>query len=148
MTRALFPHISAIEDALITPDGRMDVPSGSVNVAWFSLGPHPGQPGSAVIGGHFGIKNGVPYVFYNLDKLKAGDMVYVVDDIGYVNAFVVRSISSFDRDADATTVFTSSDGLAHLNLVTCEGVWNQANDSYPQRLVVFTDEAANIDYGD
>src|SRR3989344_9500143 len=64
---------SAIEDALITPDGRMDVPQGSVNVAWFSLGPHPGEVGSAVIGGHFGIRSGVPFVFYNLDKLKVGD---------------------------------------------------------------------------
>lgn len=60
---------SAIEDALITPDGRMDVPVGSVNVAWFSLGPHPGQEGSAVIGGHFGVKNGVPFVFYSLEPI-------------------------------------------------------------------------------
>jgi hypothetical protein len=48
----------------------MDVPAGSKNVALFSLGPHPGQVGSAVIGGHFGIKNDVPFVFYDLDKLK------------------------------------------------------------------------------
>src|SRR3989338_5451724 len=54
---------SAIEDALITSDGRMDVPSGSVNVAWFALGPHPGSVGSAVIGGHFGINKGVKFVF-------------------------------------------------------------------------------------
>ena len=46
---------TAIEDAYITPDGRMDVPAGSVNVAWYALGPRPGQIGSAVIGGHFGI---------------------------------------------------------------------------------------------
>ena len=130
---------SAIEDALITPDGRMDVPVGSVDVAWFALGPHPGQVGSAVIGGHFGIANGVPYVFYNLDKLKIGDKVYVVDDKDNTLAFVVRSISSFDRNADATTVFTSNDGLAHLNLITCEGIWNQVNGTYPLRLVVFTD---------
>ena len=54
---------SAIEDALITPDGKMDVPAGSVNVAWFALGPPPGQVGSSVIGGHFGIKSGIPFVF-------------------------------------------------------------------------------------
>ncbi len=131
---------SAIEDAVITPDGRMDVPENSVNVAWFSAGPHPGQEGSAVIGGHFGIKNGVPFVFYNLDKLSSGDQVYIINDRDETLSFVVRSVRSFDRDADATTVFTSSDGLAHLNLVTCEGIWNQANGSYPQRLVVFTDE--------
>jgi LPXTG-site transpeptidase (sortase) family protein len=130
---------SAIEDALITPDGRMDVTAGSVNVAWFALGPHPGQKGSAVIGGHFGIKKGVPFVFYDLDKLKIGDKVYIIDDHNTTLTFAVSSISSFDRNADATTVFTSADGLAHLNLVTCEGVWNKVNGSYPQRLVVFTD---------
>jgi LPXTG-site transpeptidase (sortase) family protein len=131
---------SAIEDALITPDGRMDVPAGSVHVAWFALGPHPGEKGSAVIGGHFGIKNGVPFVFYQLDKLVAGNKVYVVDDKGDTLTFVVRAIQSFDRNADGTTVFTSDDGLSHLNLITCEGIWNQANGGYPKRLVVFTDE--------
>ena len=130
---------SAIEDALITPDGRMDVPAGSVDVAWFALGPHPGEAGSAVIGGHFGIQNGVPFVFYNLDKVKIGDKVYVVNDKGDTLAFQVRKIQSFDRNADSTTVFTSSDGLAHLNIITCEGTWNQVNGAYPQRLVVFTD---------
>jgi LPXTG-site transpeptidase (sortase) family protein len=130
---------TAIEDAYITPDGRMDVPVGSKNVAWFALGPNPGEVGSAVIGGHFGIKDGVPFVFYDLDKLKTGDYVYVVDDRGDTLAFVVRDIKLFDRDADATTVFTSDDGIAHLNLITCEGIWNKVNDTYPQRRVVFTD---------
>lgn len=130
---------SAIEDALITPDGRMDVPAGSVNVAWFALGPHPGTVGSAVIGGHYGIQNGVPFVFYNLDKLKIDDKVYIVNDKDDTLAFVVRSTKLFDRNADATTVFTSNDGLAHLNLITCEGVWNQVNGNYPERLVIFTD---------
>jgi len=130
---------STIEDAEITNDGRMDVPAGSVNVAWFSLGPHPGQKGSAVIGGHFGIDGNVPKVFYNLDKLKIGDKIYIVDDKDETHAFIVRSTMSFDRNADATTVFTSNDNLSHLNLITCEGVWNQINDSYPNRLVIFTD---------
>lgn len=130
---------SAIEDALITPDGRMDVPAGSINVAWFSLGPHPGNIGSAVIGGHFGINNGVKFVFYDLDKLQAGDKIYIENDKGDTLVFQVRSIKLFDRNADATTVFTSDDGLAHLNLITCEGLWNRVNDSYPERRVVFTD---------
>lgn len=140
--RLIIPLIgvdSAIEDALITPDGRMDVPAGSINVAWFSLGPSPGQIGSAVIGGHFGIRNGIPFVFYDLDKLRIGDKIHIVDDRGDTLAFVVRSIRLFDRNADATAVFTSNDGLAHLNLITCEGVWNRVNDNYPERRVVFTD---------
>ena len=130
---------SAIEDALITPDGRMDVPSGSVDVAWFALGPHPGQVGSAVIGGHFGIQNGKKFVFYDLDKLVVGDKIYVLDDNANTITFQVKRIQLFDRNGDATTVFSSSDGIAHLNLITCEGVWNQINGSYPERRVVFTD---------
>ena len=130
---------SAIEDALITADGRMDVPEGSVNVAWFALGPHPGKIGSAVIGGHFGIRNGVKFVFYDLDKLRVGDKIYIENDEGKTLAFQVRAIKLFDRNADATTVFTSKDGLAHLNLITCEGIWNKVNDTYPERRVVFTD---------
>jgi LPXTG-site transpeptidase (sortase) family protein len=134
---------STIEDALIAPDGRMDVPAGSVNVAWFALGPYPGRVGSAVIGGHFGIDNGIPKVFYNLNKLRVGDKVYIEDDKDETHAFIVRSTKSFDRNADATSVFTSSDNIAHLNLITCEGIWNQSNNSYPQRLVVFTDAIAD-----
>lgn len=132
---------SAIEDAYITSDGRMDVPASTINVAWFALGPHPGNEGSAVIGGHYGFyeANKGPTVFYNLDKLKVGDKVYIENDNGDTLAFIVRRIQLFDRNADATTVFTSGDGLAHLNLITCEGLWNQVNDSYPDRRVVFTD---------
>jgi LPXTG-site transpeptidase (sortase) family protein len=130
---------SAIEDALITPDGRMDVPAGTTDVAWFALGPQPGSIGSAVIGGHYGIQNGIPFVFYNLDKLKVGDMIYTTNDEGITFTFIVRSIASYNRNADASSVFTSSDGLAHLNLITCEGIWNAVNGSYPDRLVIFSD---------
>jgi len=132
---------TAIEDAYMTPEGRMDVPEGSINVAWFALGPHPGEVGSAVIGGHFGMRNGVPFVFYDLDKLQVGDRVYILNDKDETLQFVVRSVKLFDRKADATEVFTSDDGLAHLNLITCEGVWNEINGFYPQRRVVFTDLA-------
>lgn len=138
---------SAIEDALVTPDGRMDVPAGSENVAWFALGPHPGEVGSAVIGGHFGITNGVPFVFYKLDQVAVGDKIYIEDDKGDTLAFVVRSIKLFNRDDDATTVFTSEDGLAHLNLITCEGIWNKINDTYPERRVVFADALPAEDTG-
>lgn len=131
---------SFIEDAYITPQGAMEVPSGTVDVAWFALGPHPGQVGSAVIGGHFGIENSVPFVFYNLSKLKVGDDIYIINDEGNTITFVVTSTELFAANADATTVFTSSDGLAHLNLITCEGVWNDVAGEYPERTVVFATE--------
>lgn len=130
---------AAIEDALITPDGRMDVPAGSKNVAWFAPGPHPGDVGSAVIGGHYGIERGTPFVFYKLNQVKVGATIKIINDRNETKSFVVTRTQSFGRNDDATTVFTSGDGKAHLNLITCEGVWNKVNGNYPQRLVLFTD---------
>ena len=138
---------TAVEDAYITPDGRMDVPAGSVNVAWYALGPRPGQIGSAVIGGHYGIDNGIPRVFYNLDKIKVGDKAYVLDDNGNTLAFQVTSIRLFGRNDDSTPVFISTDGKARLNIITCEGIWNRIDDSYPERRVVFAEAITETQAG-
>lgn len=131
---------SAVIPVGLTPDGAMDVPKGPAEVAWFNLGPHPGENGSAVIAGHYGWKNGIPAVFDNLSKLHKGDKVYVVDKNGATTTFVVRKVRTFGENEDASAVFGSSDGKAHLNLVTCEGVWNAAKKSYSDRLIVFTDK--------
>jgi LPXTG-site transpeptidase (sortase) family protein len=130
---------SAIEDAYVTSDGRIDSRPGSANVSWFSLGPLPGEIGSAVIGGNYGEINGEPFVFDNLSQLKIGDNVYIENDKGETLAFLVKSTRYFERNDDVSSVFMSEDGRAHLNLITYEGVWNQENESSPDRLVVFTD---------
>lgn len=129
---ALFEHVG------LTVTGEMGVPSGPTNVAWFDLGQRPGEDGSAVVAGHFGWKNGASAVFDDLDKLEIGDKVYVVDDKSVTRAFVVTKIRSLDREADAADIFISRDQQAHLNLVTCKGVWNKSEKSYSERLVVFT----------
>jgi hypothetical protein len=53
---------------------------------------------------------------------------------------VVREIQRYDPNADASSVFSSNDGKSHLNLITCEGIWDEVSQSYPQRLVIFTDK--------
>ncbi len=131
---------SAIESVGLTHNGSMDIPKDTNNVAWFNLGPRPGDNGSAVIDGHYGIKDGKASAFDDLYKLRIGDKLYVEDDRGLIISFVVSGIRRFDPKADASTVFGSSDGKAHLNLVTCEGEWNKVSKGYPQRLVVFSDK--------
>lgn len=116
------------------------MPKGPVNVAWFNLGPRPGGNGSAVIAGHYGWKNNIPAVFDNLHKLRKGDKIYIEDDKGSVISFVVREIRIYGKDGDASGVFYSSDGKAHLNLVTCTGIWNKAEKTRSDRLIVFTDK--------
>lgn len=129
-----------VEYVGLASDGAMDVPKSPDNVAWFSPGPRPGENGSAVIAGHFGWKDGKTAAFDDLYKLKKGDKLYVEDEKGTVTAFMVRESRRYDSNADAGDVFGASDGKPHLNLITCEGVWNKLSKSYSQRLVVFTDK--------
>ena len=129
-----------VESVGLTSLGTMDIPKNSGNVAWFESGPRPGENGNAVVAGHFGWKNYIPAVFDNLNKLRKGDEIYVDDEKGATTVFVVREIRTYSPNENASEVFNSNDQKAHLNLVTCGGVWNEANKSYSERLVVFADK--------
>jgi LPXTG-site transpeptidase (sortase) family protein len=131
---------ATVEYVGVTLDGNMGVPKGPDDVAWFQFGPRPGDIGNAVIAGHYGWKNGIPAVFDEASKLQKGDNITIEDDKGILTTFVVRESRLLDEHADASSVFGSSDGKAHLNLITCEGVWNPATKSYSERLVVFADK--------
>ncbi len=124
----------------LTSDGAMDVPKVPADTVWYKLGPRPGENGSAVISGHYGWKNNTPAVFDNLHALKKGDKIYVEDEKGATITFVVRGSRRYDPKTDASDVFGSSDGKAHLNLVTCEGTWNKSSKTYSKRRVVFADK--------
>ena len=138
--RLFIPAISvdaAIQHVGLNPKGEMDVPNSTVDVGWFDLGPRPGEKGSAVIDGHFDGENGKQGVFAKLDKLKTGDKLYVQDSKGISTSFVVREKRIYNPGY-VYDVFSSSDS-AHLNLITCDGMWNDAKKSYNKRLVVFAD---------
>jgi len=129
-----------VEYVGLTPDGAMDVPKDLTEVAWFNLGSRPGENGSAVIAGHYGWKNGKASAFDKLYKLRKGDKLYIEDDKGVIVSFVVRESRRYDPNDDASDVFGSPDGKSHLNLITCEGVWDKVSKTYSKRLVVFTDK--------
>lgn len=132
---------AAIEYVSLTPAGAMGVPDGPTTVAWFQDGPRPGDKGSAVIDGHFGIwKGGIPTVFNDLYKLRKGDEILVEDEKGVAITFVVSELRIYDDNQDALDVFTSNDNKSHLNLITCEGIWSRSLQRFPSRLVVFTDK--------
>ncbi len=141
--RLKIPGISvdaAIEYVGLTSGGAMDVPKGAGNAAWLDIWPRPGENGSAIIAGHYGTKNGKGSVFDNLYKLRKGDKIYIEDEKGANIVFTVRESRRYDPNADARDVFGSNDGKPHLNLITCEGIWDKTVKSYSKRLVVFADK--------
>jgi len=131
---------ASIEYVGLTSDGAMDVPKSPVNVAWYELGPRPGDIGSAVIAGHVGWKDGLQATFDTVATLRKGDKIYVEDADGATITFVVREQRMFDLGQDATSIFDARDGKAHLNLIACVGVWDEATKTYSKRLVVFADK--------
>lgn len=129
-----------VEKVSLAADGSMGVPKDPLNAAWYELGPHPGEIGNAVIVGHVNWIKGATGVFADLRKLKPGDVIDVQDDGGAIIAFVVRERRKYDAAADATGIFVSHDGKAHLNLITCDGSWVKSAKQYSERLVVFADK--------
>jgi len=132
---------AALEHVGLTREGEVGVPRVPTNAAWFDLSPRPGDHGSAVITGHYGRwENGQGSVFDDLDKLSKGDTLSVEDEKGAIATFVVREFRTYGPSESAPDVFASSDGKAHLNLITCAGDWIKTQKTYSKRLVVFADK--------
>jgi len=130
---------AVIKPVGVTAAGNMDIDENPKELAWYKFGPKPGEKGSAVIAGHYGWKDTVPSVFNNLNKLNKGDTISSYDGQGREITFVVTKAELYEPDQDATDVFKSKDGKSHLNLITCQGSWNNSARTYTERLVVFTD---------
>lgn len=140
--RLLIPKINvsaSIESLGLTVNGDLDAPKNVINAGWYNAGPRAGSPGTAVMDGHFGAANGKAAVFDSLHTLQKGDLVYVADSNNVTHTFIVRETRLFQPDEDASVVFSSDGNKAHLNLITCQGKWDNRKESYSTRLVVFTD---------
>lgn len=139
--RLLIPKIKVDANVTymgLTKTGDMDVPPDLINVGWYKYGTKPGDVGSAVIAGHLeGTKD--LGVFIGLDKLAQGDVIQIRNDRNEIIEFTVREKRTYKQDERPSEIFNTTDG-SHLNLITCTGVWSNAQQRYSHRLVVFTDK--------
>ncbi len=117
--------------------GEMAVPTFPENVGWYQFGARPGDIGNAVLAGHVNWKDSPDAAFTNLKKVKVGDIIKVTNSDGEIISFLVNDIKRYPLYADTEEVFSSDDGLAHLNLITCDGIWNSIIRSHESRLVIF-----------
>ena len=111
----------------------MDVPRHAGDVGWYASGPKPGQPGDAVLDGHLDWASG-PAVFWNLDKLRPGDGIQVIDREAHTLGFRVTSTARFPAGSRPPADLFTADGQSRVSLITCAGDWN--GGQYSQRLVV------------
>jgi sortase (surface protein transpeptidase) len=120
---------------------------------WYRGSAVPGAIGTATIAGHIDDRFGDYAVFGRLSELVRGDRIFVRNTkSGFSEQFVVTSSHAYTIAQAATVPVLdliygtgpphglpaqpSSDGLAHLSLVTCAGQWLPALDTHSERLVV------------
>jgi sortase A len=129
---------TTVEHVGLLENGQMDVPGSFETVGWFEPGIEPGENGNAAIAGHLDHYTG-PAVFFNLKNLKIGDHIMVTDENNKTLTFVVQSVESYKtEEAPLQKIFGDADE-PHLNLITCDGYFDQETQESERRLVVYTD---------
>lgn len=114
-------------------NGNMAVPSGSTkNVGWYKSGTPPGNVGTAVFDAH------VFAAFDNLNNLKTGADIYVINNQSQKLHFVVSDTQTYALDTlSASTLFGQNGNTRELNLITCAGKLTPDKSTYDHRLIVF-----------
>jgi sortase (surface protein transpeptidase) len=159
----LIPSINVTTQVLgvgVTSGDVMDAPEGPINdpvwqeAFWYRGSAVPGAISTALIAGHIDGPRGTSAVFGNIGRLRAGDAIIVRDTrSGLEVRFAVTSSTSFTLDQTTqpavlqqiygvgpvagTTPQRSTDGLAHLTLITCAGTFRNGIGTHDHRLAVF-----------
>lgn len=130
---------ASIETVGNDAEGKMDVPQGVDNAAWWNLGPLPGGPGNAVISGHLDTYLQEPAVFWRLRELVPGDLISVRDARGVDHNFEVVNSETYEHDqVPLDVIFGDAVRIRpNLILITCEGTWDTGSRNYDQRFVVY-----------
>jgi LPXTG-site transpeptidase (sortase) family protein len=128
-------HLDATVEARgLDANRNLDTASSPNDVAWYDMGPVPGQPGNAIINGHVDWWTG-DAVFTRLGRVRPGDLVEVIRADGGVVTFRITRLQRVPANARIASLFAPSPD-ATLTLITCAGVWNPLALTNTERLLV------------
>ncbi|GLZ48976.1 class F sortase [Actinomycetospora sp. NBRC 106375] len=124
----------------LNPDGTLEVPAPGPQydqAAWYRGSPTPGRLGPSVILGHVDSAADGPSVFFELGRLRPGDMITVTLADRSARTFAVDNVRRFPKDAfPRLEVYGDTPG-PELRLITCGGPFDSAVRSYEDNTVVF-----------
>jgi len=128
---------SRLERVRRAADGTMGLPRDAANAAaWWAEGPRPGQRGPAVIVGHVDWERR-PAVFFRLDALRRGDLVYVDRADGTTGRFRVNGTRQVPKDRFPTELVYAPSLEPALRLITCGGEFDRTAKNYRDNVIVF-----------
>jgi sortase (surface protein transpeptidase) len=137
-TRLRIPAIhvdSPLEVLNLDASGVLETPRDYLRAGWFAGGAVPGAVGPAVIAGHVDSTTG-PAVFFQLNRLRPGDVIEVARDGGWVG-FRVVEVGRYPKDRFPTARVYGPTPDPQLRLITCSGAFDSAQRSYVDNTVVY-----------
>ncbi|MEU4669622.1 class F sortase [Amycolatopsis sp. NPDC023774] len=133
---------SSLVSVAVNLEGKISVPSVKtpMQAAWYRLSPVPGEVGPAVVLGHVdGDKK--PGIFYKLKDLVPGDEVDIDRSDGKKLKFTVDHLTQVPKDQFPQDAVYSNSTKPELRLITCGGVFDHAEHSYEDNIVVYANLA-------
>jgi hypothetical protein len=131
---------SVLDQVGLNPDGTLEVPQPGPrydDAAWYRDSAVPGTIGPAIILGHVDSAEKGPSVFFDLGRMKTGDMIDVGRSDGSVATFRVDSVAQFSKNEFPSRSVYGTTNRAELRLITCGGSFDSAARSYRDNTVVF-----------
>lgn len=139
------------DNAMDSPKGPWGDPTWS-SAFWYRGSAIPGEPGTATITAHVNGLLGEARTFYNLKKLRPGDLIIIhVKDTFVDILFKVDEVKRYSIQESSTAEVLAriygvgpttgsaaeagADGLSHLTLITCSGYYVDGN--FDHHIVVY-----------
>lgn len=120
----------------LNDDHTMEVPTDFDEAGWYRYSPTPGEAGPSVIAGHVDSHTG-PAVFYRLTDLQPGDEVRIGQGDGTTATFTVDRVEQHPKDAFPHDEVYGDTDDPQLRLVTCGGVFDAAERSHRDNVIVY-----------
>lgn len=140
------PDIGVEADVIdlgLNPDRSLEVPQNYEETGWYTGASLPGEPGPSVIAGHVDSRTG-PAVFYELDQLEVGDVVFVDRSDGLTARYRVTRLTNVEKEEFPTSDVYGSTEDPTLRLITCGGSFDYDARSYTGNVVVYAEHLGNV----
>ncbi len=123
----------------VNASNAIQAPGSIFDVGWYDGSAKPGENGTTFIDGHVSgwTEHGV---FYDIKSLKEGDEISIERGDGQTFKYKVVATEYFDaNNVDMSKALSSYvSGKQGLNLMTCTGRFNNDQQQYEQRIVVYS----------
>jgi len=122
----------------LNPDNSIQAPINIFDSGWYTDSAQPGENGAVLVDGHSTADGRA--LFGKLDTLVVGDTMELEKGDGTKFTYKVVYKETVDKDAVDMKKLLLPYGNAQraLNLITCSGAWNDAENTLTQRTLIYT----------